>query len=64
MNGGSGSNGNVLILIILCLLAPPLAFHLATILGGLDELEQAVRDQVLLLSLAVTLLALFKETRL
>jgi hypothetical protein len=63
MDGGSGSNKNVVILIILSLLAS-LAFQLATLLGGLDELERVLEDQVLLLSLAVTLLALFKETRL
>jgi hypothetical protein len=61
MNSG-GPNRNVLILIILSSVAAPLAFRVA-VLGGLDWLEQAVRDQLLALSLAVALLALSKETR-
>lgn len=64
MDCGSGSDKNLLILIILSLLVPPLTFQLATALGGLDVLEQILKGQVLLLSLAVALLALFKETRL
>jgi hypothetical protein len=61
MDGGVPSK-NVLILIILSSAAAPLAFRVA-VLGGLDWLEQAVRDQLLALSLALALLTLFKETR-
>lgn len=65
MDGGndSGPSKNALIVIIVSSVAAPLAFRLAAVLGELDWLEQVVEDQILALSLAVALLAFFREAR-
>ncbi|HEX6469896.1 MAG TPA: hypothetical protein VF069_12435 [Streptosporangiaceae bacterium] len=64
MDGGSGGtpSRNLLILIIVLSVAVALTLRV-TASAGLDWMEQTVRDQLLVLSLAVALLALFKETR-